>query len=153
MILQAFRQAPRPIMHAQFGALPGPFPVFSAHACALHNNPIRSRSDSMTKYRSPIFMMSAGALYVVLASGCTDLKPVQAQLDDLKSQLSKLSPQIASADSQAIAAASSARSAAATAQRAQSTADSANATAKNSQQAIEAINEKIDRMFKKSRSK
>jgi cob(I)alamin adenosyltransferase len=107
----------------------------------------------MTKYRSPISMMSAAALFVVFASGCTDLKPVQAQLDDLKSQLSKLSPQIASADSQAIAAAGSARSVAASAQRAQSTADTASTTAKNNQQAIEAINEKIDRMFKRKGSK
>jgi hypothetical protein len=52
-----------------------------------------------------------------------------------------------------MAAGSSARSAATTAQQAQSTADKANAMAKSNQQAIEAINEKIDRMFKKSVSK
>jgi hypothetical protein len=40
---------------------------------------MRCRSDSMTKYRSPIFMMGAATFCVILASGCTDLKPVQAQ--------------------------------------------------------------------------
>jgi septal ring factor EnvC (AmiA/AmiB activator) len=107
----------------------------------------------MTKYRSPLIASGSIALCAIFASGCTDLKPVQAQLDDLKAQLSQISPKIASADSQALAAASSARSAAATAQQAQSTADKANATTKSNQQAIEAINVKIDRMFKKSVSK
>ncbi|HEY3654081.1 MAG TPA: alanine-zipper protein [Steroidobacteraceae bacterium] len=127
--------------------------MFSARACALHNAPKKGRSIAMTKYKSPISLMSAAALCVAFASGCTDLKPVKAQLDDLQSQVSKLSPQIGSVDSQAIAAAGSARSAAATAQRAQSTADTAGATAKRNQQAIEAINEKIDRMFKHKLSK
>jgi outer membrane murein-binding lipoprotein Lpp len=107
----------------------------------------------MTRYRSTLVTLSAASLFVVLASGCTDVKPVQAQLDDLKAQLNQISPKIASADSQAMAAGSSARAAATTAQQAQSTADKANAMAKSNQQAIEAINEKIDRMFKKSVSK
>ena len=107
----------------------------------------------MIQYRNTLVTMSAASLFVALASGCTDLKPIQAQLDDLKAQLSQISPKIANADSQAIAAAASARSAASTAQQAQSTADRANAMARSNQQAIEAINEKIDRMFKKSVSK
>ncbi len=107
----------------------------------------------MTMSRNRIFTIGATSLFLVIAAGCTDLKPVQAQLDDLKSQLNQLSPKIASADSQAMAAANSARSAASNAQQAQSTADKANSIAKNNQQAIEAINEKIDRMFKKSVSK
>jgi outer membrane murein-binding lipoprotein Lpp len=107
----------------------------------------------MTIICNRILTMGAASLFVVFATGCTDLKPVQAQLDDLKAQLSQISPKIASADSQAMAAASSSRSAASNAQQAQSTADKANTLAKNNQQAIEAINEKIDRMFKKSVSK
>ena len=107
----------------------------------------------MTRYRKQIFLIGAAAAFVVLASGCTDLKPVQAQLDDLKSQVSKLSSQTASAESQASGAANAAHSAAAAAQHAQSTADAASATAGKNQQAIEAINEKIDRMFKRSVSK
>jgi hypothetical protein len=107
----------------------------------------------LTKYRRPLIALSSAALCSVIASGCTDLKPVQAQLDDLKSQLSQISPKIASADSQALAAAASARSAATTAQKAQSTADQANAIANHNQQSIGVINEKIDRMFMKRVSK
>jgi len=107
----------------------------------------------MTRYHSAFFSMSAVSLAAVFASGCTDLKPVQTQLDDLKAQLSQISPQVANADRQALAAADSARSAASSAKQAQDTADKANATAKSNQQAIEAINEKLDRMFKKKLSK
>jgi outer membrane murein-binding lipoprotein Lpp len=120
---------------------------------APNNEPIYTGAIFMTRYRSTLVTLSAASLFVVLASGCTDVKPVQAQLDDLKAQLNQISPKIASADSQAMAAGSSARAAATTAQQAQSTADKANAMAKSNQQAIEAINEKIDRMFKKSVSK
>jgi outer membrane murein-binding lipoprotein Lpp len=98
-------------------------------------------------------MMGAATLCVVFASGCTDLKPVQAQLDDLKSQVSKLAPLAASTESRAQGAMAAARSAAAAAQHAQSIADTAKSTANKNQQDITAINEKIDRMFKRSVSK
>jgi chromosome segregation ATPase len=107
----------------------------------------------MSKYRRLIHIAAGTALCAAFASGCTDLKPIQAQLDELKSQVAKLSSDTASAKSQAAAAASAAQSAAAAAQHAQSTADTANATAAKNQQSIEAINEKIDRMFKRSVSK
>jgi outer membrane murein-binding lipoprotein Lpp len=90
---------------------------------------------------------------VLFASGCTDLKPIQAQIDDLKSQVTKLSSDQASIKSRADGGAGAAQSAAAAAQRAQASADSAGAAAKTNAQAIEAINVKIDRMFKKSVSK
>ncbi|MGA2710178.1 MAG: alanine-zipper protein [Steroidobacteraceae bacterium] len=104
----------------------------------------------MTKYRTPILMTGAAALCVLFASGCTDLKPIQAQLDDLKSQVNKLAAEEASTKSRTDSAASTAQAATAAAQRAQGTADSASAMANRNQQAIEAINEKIDRMFKRS---
>lgn len=107
----------------------------------------------MTRYRGPIFMMSAAVLGIVFASGCTDLKPIQAQIDDLKSQVHNLSSETASIKNQADGAASAARSAAAAAQHAQSTADTASGMASKNQRSIEAINEKIDRMFKRSVSK
>lgn len=110
----------------------------------------------MTRYRDfarPLLIASGSALATLMAAGCTDLKPVQAQIDDLKTQISKVSGQTTAAESQARAAADAARSAEAAAQHAQGTADFANSTAKQNQQAIEAINEKIDRMFKKSVSK
>jgi hypothetical protein len=124
----------------------------SARSGALSNKPINTGVIFMTRYRSTLLTASAASLFVA-ASGCTDLKPVQAQLDDLKAQISQLSPKVANADNQALAAAGSARSAASSAQQAKSTADKANATAQTNQQAIEAINEKIDRMFKKKLSK
>ena len=106
----------------------------------------------MTKYRTPILIAGA-ALGTIVASGCTDLKPIQAQIDDLKSRVQILSLQNAGAKSQADGALMAARSAATAAQHAQSTADAASAMAGKNQQSIEAINEKIDRMFKKSVSK
>lgn len=107
----------------------------------------------MSRYRNTLSILGAAPLCAILASGCTDLKPTQEQIDDLRSQISLLSPKITSTDSQAMAAADSARSAAATAQQAKNTADRAQANAKGNQQGIEAINEKLDRMFKKSVSK
>ena len=62
------------------------------------------------------------------ASGCTDLKPIQAQIDDLNSQVAKLSSEEANIKSLADAAAGVAHSAGAEAQRAQATADSANSS-------------------------
>jgi hypothetical protein len=110
----------------------------------------------MTRYRDfarPLLIASASILATLMTAGCTDLKPVQAQIDDLKSQISKVSGQTTAAESQARAAADAARSAETAAQHAQGTADFANSTANQNQQAIEAINEKIDRMFRKSVSK
>ena len=104
----------------------------------------------MINHRTPILMTGAAALCVFFASGCTDLKPIQAQLDDLKSQVNKLASEEASTKSRTDSAASTAQAATAAAQRAQGTADSASAMANRNQQAIEAINEKIDRMFKRS---
>src|SRR6266481_6320587 len=83
---------------------------------------------------------------VVAFAGCTDLKPVQAQIDDLKAQVSKLQGDTAKASSEAAAAQSAASGA-------QSTANQALSTGQSNSTAIEAINEKIDRMFKKSVSK
>ncbi len=110
----------------------------------------------MTRYRHSarsFLIASASVAATLMATGCTDLKPLQAQVDDLKSQIGKVSAQATAGESQARAAADAARSAAVSAQHAQSTADTANAMAKQNQQAIEGINEKIDRMFRKSVSK
>jgi outer membrane murein-binding lipoprotein Lpp len=107
----------------------------------------------MTMYRTRILMTGAAAVCLAFASGCTDLKPIQAQIDDLKSQVTKLSSEEVSIKSRADAAAGVAQSAAAAAQRAQATADTASGAATKNQQAIEAINEKIDRMFRRSVSK
>ena len=68
---------------------------------------------------------TAAAACVLAFAGCTDLKPVQAQIDDLKSQVSKLQSDTAKASSDAAAANSAAASASSAASGAQSTANQA----------------------------
>ncbi len=112
------------------------------------NNP---RGLSMTF--STTLKASIAAACVIAFAGCTDLKPIQAQIDDLKSQVAKLQSDTAKAESDAQAAQAAAQSASSAASGAQSTANQALSTAQQNSQAIEQINEKIDRMFKKSVSK
>jgi murein lipoprotein len=102
---------------------------------------------------STILKTSTASLCILAFAGCVDLKPIQAQIDDLKSQVSKLQTDVAKAESDASAALSEARSAASAAAAAQSTANQALATAQQNSKAIAEINDKIDRMFKKSVSK
>jgi murein lipoprotein len=96
---------------------------------------------------------SVAAACVIAFAGCTDLKPIQAQIDDLKSQLSQNTANDQKTASEAAAAQSAAAAAQSAASGAQSTANQALSTAQSNSTAIEAINEKIDRMFKKSVSK
>ncbi len=60
---------------------------------------------------------TAAAACVLAFAGCTDLKPIQAQVDDLKSQVSKLQSDTAKASSDAAAASSAAASASSAALR------------------------------------
>ncbi|MFM1885252.1 MAG: hypothetical protein RL026_409 [Pseudomonadota bacterium] len=97
---------------------------------------------------------------VAALAGCTDLKPLQAQVDDLKTQVGKLNSDLAAnkagddaghkAGADANAAAGRAAAAAAAAQN---TANQALAAAQAAQAGVDATNEKIDRMFKRSVSK
>jgi Alanine-zipper, major outer membrane lipoprotein len=96
---------------------------------------------------------TVAAACVLAFAGCTDLKPIQAQIDDLKSLVTKNQSDTAKAASDAAAAQSAAASASSAASGAQSTANQALSTSQSNSTAIEAINEKIDRMFKKSVSK
>src|ERR1017187_6510524 len=102
-----------------------------------------------------IVVKLAAAFAVVALAGCTDLKPMQADIDGLKQQVSKLQTEVdaskASADSAARAA--TANQAAQAASGAQSTANQALSAAQAAQSSVDATNEKIDRMFKKSVSK
>ncbi len=97
--------------------------------------------------------ISAAAACLVAMAGCQDLKPIQAQIDDLKSQVSSMKGDIAKASSAAAAASSQAAAASSAAAGAQSTANQALSTAQANSTAIETINQKLDRMFKKSVSK
>ncbi len=96
---------------------------------------------------------AAAAVAVMGLAGCTDLKPIQAQIDDLKAQVAKVGGDASAAKSAADSANSSAQSAGQAASGAQSTANQALAAAHASQSCCDATNEKIDRKFKRSVSK
>jgi murein lipoprotein len=102
-----------------------------------------------------IRMATFGAVALALAgaTGCTDLKPLQAQVDDLKQQVAHISSDQSSLKAAVDNAAHTASSALSAAQQAQSRADAAASAAQAAQQSCDAVNDKIDRMFKKSLSK
>lgn len=102
---------------------------------------------------SNILKVGAAALCVVFAAGCTDLKPIQAQIDDLKTQVSRNAAEHDSLKAAIDNATRTAQGAQTTAQQAQSKADAAASAAAAAQQAVDATNEKIDRVFKRSVSK
>lgn len=119
--------------------------------------------------------IAAVAAFAALA-GCTDLKPLQADIDSLKTQVGKLSSDLAGkADKSALDATNTQVTAAATAGRnagtaaaaaqtsattastkadaAQAAANAASAKADAANAAIADLNTKVDRMFQKSVSK
>jgi murein lipoprotein len=106
-----------------------------------------------------MFVKLAAAAAVVGLAGCTDLKPLQAEVDSLKTQVGTVQSDLAAhrndkSDANAAAAAAAAAKAAdAKASAAQSTANQALSAAQAAQAAVDTTNEKIDRMFKKSVSK
>jgi outer membrane murein-binding lipoprotein Lpp len=103
--------------------------------------------------KTTLFVKVAAVAAVAALAGCTDLKPLQAQVDSLKSEVSSLQSQVAAAKSAADSANSAASSASQAASSAQSTANQALAAAQASQSCCDATNEKIDRMFRRSISK
>jgi len=96
-------------------------------------------------------------LLAVSAAGCTDLKPLQADLDSLKSQVSKLQSEVqTNAAQEKTDSSNNERAAAAaqqTAQSASAKSDQALALAQANSGKIDAIDEKLNRMFKRSLSK
>src|ERR1044072_4359750 len=102
--------------------------------------------------KSAIIKVAAVAAFTMLA-GCQDLKPLQADVDNLKQQVSRLTADLAAAKSSAYAANAAAQSASSTASGAQRAANPALPAAQASQSCCDATSEKIDRMFRRSISK
>jgi hypothetical protein len=109
-------------------------------------------------------LAAVGAVFALV--GCQDLKPIQADIAALKTQVGTLQSDVAAhradkTDANAAAAAAAAAkkadtdamAAAQAANGAQSTANQAMTTAQAAQASVDATNEKIDRMFKRSVSK
>ena len=96
---------------------------------------------------------SIAAACITVFTGCTDLKPMEAQIEDLKSQVSKLQGQTAKALSDAAAAKTQAATANSAAAGAQSAANQALSAAQSNSAGIDAINNKIDQMFHRTLSK
>lgn len=89
--------------------------------------------------------MRLGAVLLVGLAGCTDLTPLQARLDDLQSRIERLEAQSAKAAA-AMAAAQGASA------KADQTASQAMHAANVNADAIAALEDKIDRMFKRPTS-
>jgi molybdopterin converting factor small subunit len=84
--------------------------------------------------------------FLVMAAGCTDLKPLEARIEDLQEQVNKLQANLAQSASNATAAN---RATAATAAAAAGDAKQALSVGQTNTAAIEALNAKIDQMFRR----
>jgi type II secretory pathway component PulM len=84
--------------------------------------------------------------FLVITAGCTDLKPLEARIEDLQQQVNKLQTDSAKSSSNATAAN---KATAASAAAASSDAKQALSIAEANTAAIDKLNAKIDQMFKK----
>lgn len=92
-------------------------------------------------------------LATTVTTACTDLKPIQAQIAELRTAVERQNSENATMKSSIDAAAQAASQASQAAQAASSDANRAAAAAQTSQQCCDANTERIDRMFRRSVSK
>lgn len=83
---------------------------------------------------------------LMVTAGCTDLKPLEARIEDLQAQVNKLQADLAKSSSNA---ATANKAAAASASSASGDAKQALSIAEGNTAAIDALNTKIDQMFKR----
>jgi murein lipoprotein len=95
----------------------------------------------------------AAATVVVGLAGCQDLKPIQTDIADMKTQLNKIQSDVTVVKASADQANNNALAATQAANEAQGTANKALAAAQAAQSSTAELNEKMDRMFKRSLSK
>jgi hypothetical protein len=83
---------------------------------------------------------------LVIAAGCTDLKPLEGKIEDLQEQVNKLQADLTKSANNAAAAN---RATAASASAASGEAKNALSVGESNTAAIEKVNAKIDQMFRK----
>lgn len=93
-----------------------------------------------------ILAIIAVELGLIVTTGCTDLKPLEARIDELQSQVDKLQADVAKSQNNAAAAN---RATAASAAAASGDAKQALSITEKNTAAIDALNAKIEQMFRK----
>lgn len=102
---------------------------------------------------SPKFMLVCTVVLAVVLAGCQDLEPLKKDIADLQGRVARLQSDVVAAKQAAEQAQGAAQGANENAKVGQVTANQALAAAQASQQMINSLNEKVERMFRRALSK